>query len=362
MNRRQWILSGVSAAVLAGVTGCWITRKPKTLSPLPPPEPVKPSPPPPPLPPVPAKPSEQPTKPASKTEPDPDPEPKKPVKKTSIRENVPKNALAIESTDAALARGTGLEWRKQKLKASVTPDKWAAVLPLTEPGFGARAGAVVTLTDEVLRAHIGERAMAKGRVIIAIRGARPSGSFNSFAASQSLTITPPDHLNFCCTIGVWDPQTKLISAYPASTVPNRTAIVSSALGVQNANMRLPGIADYVPGAHSNYKDYGFPFSIVGALRQNGAGGGAGALPVLRATSPSGMQGAREGSTTDDNVHCAETPLLEPYDRFSSEGCLVVAGRYTPNEGHTGPWAAFLKDATFKGRARVTLILVNSTQL
>jgi hypothetical protein len=84
--------------------------------------------------------------------------------------------------------------------------------------------------------------------------------------------------------------------------------------------------------------------------------------VLRATTPQGMQGASVSTTTDDNIHCAETPLLEPYDRFSSEGCLVVAGRYTPQEGHTGPWARFLKDAKFKGRSKVTVILANSTQL
>jgi hypothetical protein len=127
-------------------------------------------------------------------------------------------------------------------------------------------------------------------------------------------------------------------------------------------MLLPGVFDYVPGPHSNYKKYGFPFSIIGALRQNGPSGGAGSLKVLRATTPQGMQGASVSTTTDDNIHCAETPLLEPYDRFSSEGCLVVAGRYTPQEGHTGPWARFLKDGKFKGRSKVTVILANSTQL
>jgi hypothetical protein len=360
MNRRQWILSGVSVAVLAGTTGCWLTHKPKS-PPLSPPPTPQPSPPPP-VAPAPSKDNKKPVEPEKPAE--PAQKPTKPIKKTSIRDKIPQDPLAVETTGAAISRGRGLEWRKPKLRAVVTEDKWLAVRPLTEPGFGARAGAQLLVNDDVLRAHVGDRVLAQGKVVIAIRGARPPGAYNRFAPSHSLTITPPDHLNFCCTIGVWDPDTKLVSVYPASTVPNRTAIVSSALGVQNANMRQPGIADYVPGAHSGYKDYGFPFSIVGALRQNysGGSGGAGALPVLRATSPSGMQGAREGTSTDDNVHCAETPLLEPYDRFSSEGCLVVAGRYTPSEGHTGPWAAFLKDAAFSGRTRVTLILVNSTQL
>jgi hypothetical protein len=355
MNRRQWILSGTGVAIVAGMSGCWLTRK----------APVAPAPPSvaPPLPPPPVAPK----KPVVKIEPPKPPEkpkvePKKPVKKTSIREGVPKDAMAMESPDAAIARGAGLEWRKKKLQAAVTPDKWRAVQSLTEFSFGARAGSNLMVSDAVLRAHVGDRPLASGPVVFAIRGARANGAYNRFSESHSLTITPPDHLNFCCTIGVWDPETKMVSAYAASTVPNRTAIVSSALGVQNANMCLPGIRDYVPGSHSNYKDYGFPFSIVGALRQNGAGGGAGSVPVLRAVSPTGMAGARTSTTTDDNLHCAETPLMEPYDRFSSEGCLVVAGRYTPSEGHTGPWAAFLGDAKMKGRAAVTLILVNSTDL
>ena len=360
MNRRQWILSGVSVSVISGVTSCWLTRKPQTPAIDPIPEPAKSAP-------APAPPVVTADKKVKAREPvqkpvEPPTEPKKAIKKSSLRETLPKDALAMESTTAALARGRDLEWRKQKLRAAVTPDKWAAVQPLTGFGFGAGAGTRISVTDAVLRTHVADHALAPGPVVIAIRGARPSGAYNRFGASQILTISPPDHLNFCCTIGIWDPQTQMISAYPASTVPNRTAIVSSALGIQTANMRQAGIHDYVPGSHSNYKDYGFSFSIIGALRQNGAGGGAGALPVLRAISPTGMQGAQESTTIDDNIHCAETPLLEPYDRFSSEGCMVVAGRYTPSEGHTGPWAAFLKDGAFRGRKHVTVILVNSTDL
>ncbi|GBF57655.1 hypothetical protein PbB2_01324 [Candidatus Phycosocius bacilliformis] len=287
---------------------------------------------------------------------------KKGPPKSSIRSGLIKDPTIRESPEAAITRGTGLAWRKPELAEVVTPDKWLAVRPLAEPGFAARQGGGVDVTDDVLRAVVGDRDLAPGPVVYAIRGAVSDRASNPFASGHRLTIVPPDHLNFCCTIGVWDPETKQVSTYAASTVPNRTAIVSSALGVQAANMLLPGVFTYVPGSHSNYKKYGFPFSIVGALRQNGAGGGAGSLKALRATTPLGMQGASVSTTTDDNIHCAETPLLEPYDRFSSEGCMVVAGRYTPQEGHTGPWARFLKDAKFKGRAKVTVILVNSTQL
>lgn len=282
--------------------------------------------------------------------------------KSSIREGLIKDPMVRESPEAAIIRGTGLAWRKPQLAEVVTPDKWLAVRPLSEPGFAARAGSGVDITDAVLRAVAGEGELAPGPVIFAIRGAVSDRSSNPYASGHRLTIIAPDHLNFCCTIGVWDPETKQLSTYAASTVPNRTAIVSSALGVQAANMLLPGVFNYVPGSHSNYKKYGFPFSIMGALRQNGPGGGAGSLKVLRATNPQGFKGASVSSTTDDNIHCAETPLLEPYDRFSSEGCMVVAGRYTPQEGHTGPWARFLKDAKFKGRSKVTVILANSTQL
>lgn len=346
MNRRWMILGGTGFGLAAG-WGIWSwfsrskTRDGRTAAPEP--APAQPTP----------EPAAAPVKPeVAKTGP----------AKSSIREGLIKDPAVRESPEAAIARGTGLAWRKPQLAEVVTPDKWLAVHPLSEPGFAARAGAGVDITDAVFREVIGERELSPGPVVFAIRGAVSDRQANPFASGHRLTIVPPDHLNFCCTIGVWDPDTKQLSTYAASTVPNRTAIVSSALGVQAANMLLPGVFDYVPGSHSNYKKYGFPFSIIGALRQNGAGGGAGALKVLRATTPTGMQGANVSSTTDDNIHCAETPLLEPYDRFSSEGCMVVAGRYTPQEGHTGPWARFLKDAKFKGRAKVTVILANSTQL
>lgn len=346
MNRRWMILGGTGLGLAAGFgIWTWFSRTKRREDKLPAPEPA------------PAQPGPQPTQAAPKSE-----VAKTGPAKSSIREGLIKDPTVRESPDAAIARGTGLAWRKPQLAEVVTPDKWLAVRPLSEPGFAARAGTGVDVTDAVLREVVGDRELAPGPVVFAIRGAASDRQANPFASGHRLTIVPPDHLNFCCTIGVWDPDTKQLSTYAASTVPNRTAIVSSALGVQAANMLLPGVFDYVPGSHSNYKKYGFPFSIIGALRQNGAGGGAGALKVLRATNPMGMQGASVSTTTDDNIHCAETPLLEPYDRFSSEGCMVVAGRYTPQEGHTGPWARFLKDAKFKGRAKVTVILVNSTQL
>lgn len=346
MNRRWMILGGTGLGLATGFgIWTWFSRRKAALVEMPKPEPMPAAPPPASAPPPPK---------AEGVKAGPP--------KSSIREGLIKDPTVRESPEDAIARGTGLVWRKPQLAEVVTPDKWLAVRPLSEPGFAARAGTGVDVTDAVLREVVGDRELAPGPVVFAIRGAASDRQINPFASGHRLTVVPPDHLNFCCTIGIWDPETKQLSTYAASTVPNRTAIVSSALGVQAANMLLPGVFDYVPGSHSNYKKYGFPFSIIGALRQNGAGGGAGALKVLRATTPTGMQGASVSTTTDDNIHCAETPLLEPYDRFSSEGCLVVAGRYTPQEGHTGPWARFLKDGKFKGRAKVTVILANSTQL
>ena len=346
MNRRWMILGGTGLGAAAGWgIWSWFSRNKDRDANPPAPEPT------------PAQPTPAPT-----------PGPAKPEvakagpPKSSIRDGLIKDPAVRESPEAAVARGTGLAWRKPQLAEVVTADKWLAVRPLSEPGFGARTGSGVDITDAVLREVVGDQELASGPVVFAIRGAVSDRASNPYASGHRLTIVAPDHLNFCCTIGVWDPETKQLSTYAASTVPNRTAIVSSALGVQAANMLLPGVFSYVPGSHSNYKKYGFPFSIIGALRQNGPGGGAGSLKVLRATTPMGMHGATVSTTMDDNIHCAETPLLEPYDRFSSEGCLVVAGRYTPQEGHTGPWARFLKDAKFKGRSKVTVVLANSTQL
>lgn len=354
MNRRRWLKAGAGVAIVAGITGWWLSfRKPDRSAP-----------------PTPSTPEPTPEAPAPKAESvkpsdgsgDGSTVAPKAIEKSSIREGLPKDALLMESPEAAIARGTGLPWRKSNLEAVVTPDAWLGVRPLTEFGFGAAAGTRIAVSDAILRAHLGDYLPASGPIVVAIRGARADRAYNRFADQHALTIAAPDFLNFCCTIGVWDPETGLVSAYAASTVPNRTAIVTSALGVQDANMLLPGIFDYIPGSHSNYEDYGFPFSIQGALRQNSDGGGAGSLPALRAVSPTGMTGARTDTTRDDNLHCAETPLLEPYDRYSSEGCLVVAGRYTPKEGHVGPWAAFLNDAQMADRAAVTLILANATDL
>ncbi|MFM1976511.1 MAG: hypothetical protein RL145_1357, partial [Pseudomonadota bacterium] len=228
MNRRWMILGGTGLGLAAGFgIWTWFSRTKQRDDKLPAPEPT------------PAQPSPQPTQAPPKPE-----VAKSGPPKSSIREGLIKDPTVRESPEAAIARGTGLAWRKPQLAEVVTPDKWLAVQALSEPGFAARAGSGIDVTDAVLREVVGDRELAPGPVVFAIRGAASDRQANPFASGHRLTIVPPDHLNFCCTIGVWDPDTKQLSTYAASTVPNRTAIVSSALGVQAANMLLPGVFDY----------------------------------------------------------------------------------------------------------------------
>jgi hypothetical protein len=281
-----------------------------------------------------------------------------------VRPNTPSDPLRLETADEALDRGRGIAWRKPALAAAVTSALWRTVEPLTLPGPAAGTQLTVSeadLTTRLARLGGGTRT---NLTVVAVRGARPEVAETGPHSALRLTVRPPDHHNFHCTLIVWDRTARTLSGFVGSTVPNRTAIVAAGLGVQNANMLLPGVFSYSLGSHSHYGTIGCAWGIPGAVRQNARGGERRRLACLRPTRADGFRGARTGTTTDDNIHCAETPLMEPWDRFSSEGCLTVAGRYTPEEGATGPWAGFSRAISAGGAvgAARTLWLVTPEQL
>lgn len=283
------------------------------------------------------------------------------------RGRLPSDPLAIETSEAALQRGIGLSWRKPDLAAAVTPELWRSVRPaplgaLLPETRDLADGTPLRVSHETLLALLGERKTGAGHVVVAVRGARPQMVASGWAEGLELTAHAPDHHNFCCTIMLWNLASKAVAAFIGSTVPNRTAVVAAGLGVKSANMLKPGLFRYSTGSHSHYGTVGCGFGIPDSLRQNPRGGPIAKAPAWRPTRSDGFASARSSTTQDDNLHCAETPLLEPWDRFSSEGCMVVAGGYLPASGPTGPWAQFQTFLASDPRATRSVWLLHAGQL
>jgi hypothetical protein len=283
------------------------------------------------------------------------------------RDNLPPDPLAFETADQALQRGSGKAWRKPELKAAVTAELWKSVKPaplsaLWPEGGDATPDQTLTVSHAKLSALLADQKTEPGVVVVAVRGARATSANTLWQSSIALTARAPDHHNFCCTIVLWDRSAQRVAGFIGSTVPNRTALVAAGLGVKSANMLKPGLFRYSVGGHSYYGAFGCAYGIPDALRQNARGAAAVKLPAWRPTRTDGLASARTGSTQDDNLHCAETPLLEPWDRFSSEGCMVVAGSYSPATGSTGAWAQFQGLLAGDPRSARSLWLLHAGQL
>lgn len=199
-----------------------------------------------------------------------------------------------------------------------------------------------------------------GKIVFAFRGANLVDSGDSkndgvVAGVDAITLeeTRPNHSTFRCTIGYLNRETKKISAFRASTVPNAKFMTNyykwnNGLGGNSstgANMLPTGCYVYRMGAH----------------------GGGRIYPALRLTDPERL--ADDGQAcvlrskndltfkTDDyldhcmpydNIHCAYS-----YDTFSSAGCQTIQG---PNgEGPWGHFQAVLK--TMKVNTRIDYVLL-----
>jgi hypothetical protein len=184
-----------------------------------------------------------------------------------------------------------------------------------------------------------------GRVLFALRGARPSASARGWASSFSLEVVEPDFVHMRCALGIWNRDTGKIFVAPGSTVPHRDNVLKAAarngaMKGRGTNQLEPGFyADLTKGEHLQGKLQGHA-----ALRQTG-------FRFYRRAHHQPPYTARDPlyfGNPYDNLHCAWNPsAAQP--GFRSAGCLVVAGwphspRLTDAAPGTnenkGPWKSF----------------------
>ncbi|POR40053.1 peptidoglycan-binding protein [Methylobacterium sp. V23] len=180
-------------------------------------------------------------------------------------------------------------------------------------------------------------------VFIGIRGSTPVDPDDvNFAFARRIKIAPPDYESMRCTFVQWRPGDDQIAVFAGSTVPNRRAIAAARRGGAAANMVILGFHRYAKGQHKSGQPRGHQ-----AFRQ------ASFLPVWRTRDDDDYDlddsidlGAGKDTYFWDNLHAAfhDTPRTPG---FSSNGCQVVAGYPTTNDGshiESGPWAHFRQNA------------------
>ncbi|MGU3387850.1 peptidoglycan-binding protein [Methylobacterium sp. D53M] len=180
-------------------------------------------------------------------------------------------------------------------------------------------------------------------VFAGIRGAMPADPDDlAFASARRVKIGPPDYESMRCTLVQWRPGDDQVAVFAGSTVPNRRAISAARRGGAAANMVILGFHRYAKGQHKSGQPRGHQ-----AFRQ------ASFLPVWRTRDDDDYDlddsidlGANKDTFFWDNLHAAfhESPRTPG---FSSNGCQVVAGFPTTNDGsvtESGPWARFRQNA------------------
>lgn len=186
-------------------------------------------------------------------------------------------------------------------------------------------------------------------LIVGIRGARLASGQNAELNQSSISLTEqkPDHRTFRCVIMVYKKVSQTLSAFRASTVPNRGGIAAqynkeNGYGGYAANMLPTGCYELCVGTH-----YG-SMTVPNVLRL-GTGptvGDALRVTTLR-TINDGIYGTADfwdNCIPKDNIH----PAFSAYSAdFSSLGCLTIPGTY--NGQHRGQWSVFRKEAGFDGQ-------------
>ncbi|MEQ1718631.1 MAG: hypothetical protein ABL907_22040, partial [Hyphomicrobium sp.] len=266
--------------------------------------------------------------------------------------------LTIDEESITRSRMPAVSWAKSDDEA---PDYAHLVPEGREPVPGDKKFKITAADIELLiKANNFDPKGPDGKIVFAFRGANlvdsEDGRNDGIAAGvDAITLeeTRPDHKNFRCTIGFLNRETRKISAFRASTVPNVKFMTNyymwnNGLGGNSntgANMMPTGCYVYRMGAH----------------------GGGRIYPALRLTDPERL--ADDGQacvlrskndltfktddlfdhcTPYDNIHCAYA-----YDSFSSAGCQTICG---PNgEGPWGQFQAVLK--TMKVNTRIDYVLL-----
>lgn len=205
------------------------------------------------------------------------------------------------------------------------------------------AGRTFEFTPDDLTTLIAANAFQplNGKIIFALRGAKlAGGDKRENVGSITITDQRPDHRDFRCVTGIYDPSTRRMWAYRASTVPNAGYVfkcfsdysAGTPIPKLMGNILLTGCYTMTVGTHRR----GTSGEIPTVLRLSKTSTGASEAVVLRSLA----------DLTYDRYDCFHrtTPAnnIHPGQRvngFSSAGCLTFPGRYA-NGQHTGLWADF----------------------
>lgn len=207
----------------------------------------------------------------------------------------------------------------------------------------------------------------EGLLIVAVRGSGLSSGQEVVTDQSAISMLEQglDHRTFRCTILVYDRQFRRLSAFKASTVPNRGGVASQfnlyhGYGGDNANMLPTGCYELCVGTHEgsttvpNVLRLGTGPTISEALR----------VTTLRTLNDGvyGIADAWDNCVPKDNIHPAFSASSAD---FSSLGCLTIPGAVS-NGQHTGNWKRFREVAKFSGSnargKRYNLLLTTGMEL
>lgn len=244
---------------------------------------------------------------------------------------------ALEAAEAELLETSGLtpasvRWNPRD---DEQPDYRHLDRALVGANFDLRA------EDLALLIEANDFAPLAGRFVFALRGAALAGE-RPVAEVTTLPLRDrrPDHREPRCVIGVCDPASGRLWAYPASTVPNAAFVFKCYAAAQAGtplrslmgNILPTGCYTYTVGTHKR----GRPGEIPGVLRLSTTATGASEVVVLRSLSDVVYDRFDRFviAAPADNLHPA---ILSA--GFSSAGCLTIPGRFHGGR-HQGSWADF----------------------
>lgn len=182
------------------------------------------------------------------------------------------------------------------------------------------------------------------RVLFGIRGAVPDRrDEEQTLAELTLTETLPNHIDYLCTMGVWDRETGSLWTTRASTVPAVGYMYQQAEVGQRqnvCNMMPPGRYRYTVGTHANGSGTRQP----GAFRQ------ASKICTMRSyyldlrfdlDDVWDVATDAEGIRIWDNIHAGLIPHADWGAKHYSAGCQVLPGTMRDNRTRPiGAWAGF----------------------
>ena len=174
-----------------------------------------------------------------------------------------------------------------------------------------------------------------GFILFALRGCALQGGESLLnQASLPLVELRPDHRNFRCVVGVYNTESRALSAFTGSTVPNAHFVWNHKEKGNAGNLLPTGCYRYKTGSHAGK----YPQCLLVDH----------SLTVLRSDNDTvyGTKDRWEKDRVYNNIH----PSFGTFDwgEFSSAGGITVQGSYDEVSGYSGPWKQFVEAAGITG--------------